>query len=427
MLATLIRTTGSLELAQDAVQDAVVRALDVWPREGVPAQPRAWLTLTARRRAIDLLRRERVRVGKEAASADLLALLDPDRADGADGADEPDGLTVSGQNVPRDDLLRLLFTCCHPTLSIEAQTALALRTLCGLTTAEVASALLVSEPTMAKRLTRARRKIATAEIPYRVPSAEELPARLDGVLTTVYLLFNEGYQASVGATPMRRQLTAEAIRLAALLRQLLPDQMPVLGLEALLRLHDARSPARLDAAGDPVRLADQDRTLWDHAEIRQGLSVLGIALRLSTTRPDPYVVQAAIAACHDLAPTWDATNWAAIVSWYDVLLAVHDTPVVRLNRAIAVSELSGAEAGLAEIDAARDLDGVHDYLPLKAARAELLARAGRVDEARREYRAALSSPGNDATKRELSRRLAVLLDPLPTGDGAHGVRPLPSG
>jgi len=411
VLATLIRTTGSLELAQDAVQDAVVRALEVWAREGVPAEPRAWLTLTARRRAIDLLRRERVRVGKESASADLLALLEPE---GTGEQDDPS----PGTNVLRDDLLRLLFTCCHPTLSTETQTALALRTLCGLTTAEVASALLVSEPTMAKRLTRARRKIATAGIPYRVPTAEELPARLDGVLTTVYLLFNEGYHASAGATPMRRQLAGEAIRLAALLRELLPDQMPVIGLEALLRLHDARSPARLDTAGDPVRLADQDRALWDRAEIRQGLSVLGIALRLSTSRPDPYVVQAAIAACHDLAPTWEATNWAAIVSWYDVLVAVHDTPVVRLNRAIAVSELAGPECGLAEIDAIRDLDDVRDYLPLTAARAELLARAGRVDEARTEFEAALSSPGSDATKRELLRHRDELLKPRPTLDGA---------
>lgn len=213
VLATLVRTTGSLELAEDAVQDAVVRALDVWPREGVPVEPRAWLTLTARRRAIDLLRRERVREGKEAATAALLDLLQP--------ADP----SLPDHGVLRDDLLRLLFTCCHPTLSTEAQTALALRTLCGLTTAEVASALLVSEPTMAKRLTRARRKIATAGIPYRVPSAEELPARLDGVLTTVYLLFNEGYHASAGATLIRRQLTAEAIRLAALLREVLPDQI----------------------------------------------------------------------------------------------------------------------------------------------------------------------------------------------------------
>lgn len=406
MLATLVRTTGSLELAEDAVQDAVMRALDVWPREGVPVEPRAWLTLTARRRAIDLLRRERVRGGKEAATAALLDLLKP-----ADPEDRPleDG-------VLRDDLLRLLFTCCHPSLSTQAQTALALRTLCGLTTAEVASALLVSEPTMARRLTRVRRKIATAGIPYRVPSADELPGRLDGVLTTVYLLFNEGYHASAGATPMRRQLTAEAIRLAALLRELLPDQMPVIGLEALLRLHDARSPARLDAAGDPVLLADQDRTRWDRGEIQRGLSLLGIALRLSTTQPDPYVVQAAIAACHDLAPTWDATNWVAIVSWYDVLLAINDTPVVRLNRAIAVAELTGPAAGLAEIDAIGDLEDVRGYLPLIAARAELLARVGRTDEARTQFQAALATSGNDATKRELSNRLSQLLDAPPEGD-----------
>lgn len=344
-----------------------------------------------------------MRVGKEAASAALLALLDADDTAGPD-ASLPD------VSVLRDDLLRLLFTCCHPTLSTETQTALALHTLCGLTTAEVASALLVSEATMAKRLTRARRKIATAGIPYRVPSADELPARLDGVLTTVYLLFNEGYHASAGATSVRRQLSAEAIRLATLLRELLPDQIPVYGLEALLRLHDARSSARLDPAGDPVRLADQDRASWDSTQIRQGLSLLGVALRLSNAQPDPYVVQAAIAACHDLAPTWEATNWAAIVSWYDVLLAVHDTPVVRLNRAIAITERDGTDAGLAEIDALRDTGSMPDYLPLTAARAELLARAGRIDEARVEFRAALALPGNDATKRELARRLDELVD-----------------
>jgi RNA polymerase sigma factor (sigma-70 family) len=398
VLATLVRTTGSLELAQDAVQDAVVRALDAWARDGIPTEPRAWLTLTARRRAIDVLRRERLRVGKEAASAALLAQLE------AHEPPLPDDLAV------RDDLLRLLFTCGHPALSLETQTALALRTLCGLTTAEVASALLVTEGTMAKRLTRARRKIATAGIPYRVPSAEELPARLDGVLTTVYLLFNEGYQASAGAIPMRRQLCAEAIRLAALLRELLPEQISVYGLEALLRLQDARSAARVDAAGDPVRLADQDRARWDRAQIGQGLSLLGIALRLSSVRPDPYVVQAAIAACHDLASSWAETNWAAIVSWYDVLQAVQDTPVVRLNRAVAVAERDGAEAGLAEIDAILETGGMPDYLPLAAARAELLARAGRVDDARTAFRAALASPGNEATKREIARRLDEILE-----------------
>ncbi len=414
MLATLVRTTGSLELAQDAVQDAVVRALDVWGRDGVPPEPRAWLTLAARRRAIDLLRRERVRVGKEAESAALLALLE------GDGTPSVDPL-LPDDNALRDDLLRLLFTCCHPTLSTETQTALALRTLCGLTTAEVASALLVSEATMAKRLTRARHKIATAGIPYRVPSADELPARLDGVVTTVYLLFNEGYQASAGASPMRRQLCTEAIRLAALLRELLPDQISVYGLEALLRLHDARSAARLDAVGDPVRLADQDRARWDGEQIRHGLSLLGIALRLSTAQPDPYVVQAAVAACHDLAPSWQETSWTAIVSWYDVLLTVHDTPVVRLNRAVAIAERDGTEAGLVEIDAIRDAGLLPDYLPLAAARAELLARAGRVDEARSEFGAALMLPGNDATKRDLTRRMNELLDPV-SSDVRTGAR-----
>jgi predicted RNA polymerase sigma factor len=261
---------------------------------------------------------------------------------------------------------------------------------------------LVSEETMAKRLTRARRKIATAGIPYRVPSVEELPRRLTGVLTTIYLLFNEGYHASAGAHALRRDLAAEAIRLAALLAELLPDHMSVIGLEALLRLQDARSPARLDEDGAPIRLAEQDRTAWDHDQIRRGLSILGVALRLS---PDPYVVQAAIAACHDLAPTWEATNWTAIVSWYDVLLRITDTPVVRLNRAIAVSELHGPVAGLTELATITD---TQDYLPLAAARADLLSRAGRHDEARAAFRGALAIRGNEATKRELSRRLSEL-------------------
>ena len=391
VLASLIRVTGSLQLAEDAVQDAVVRALDVWARDGVPVEPRAWLTVAARRRAIDLIRREAHRPDKE---HEALSLLEP--------ADGP----VSGPGEVRDDLLRLLFTCCHPALPTEAQTALALRTICGLTTAEVASALLVGEATMAKRLVRAKRKIAVAGIPYRTPLGPELPDRLQGVLTTIYLLFNEGYHATSGDSALRRQLSAEAIRLASLLRELLPDQVPVVGLEALLRLHEARSAARLDPRGDPVRLADQDRTLWDQTEIRSGLALLGGALRSSVDRPDPYVVQAAIAACHDLAPTWQATNWEAIVSWYDVLLSVNDTPVVRLNRAVAIAELHGAEDGLAELDR---IDGLTDYLPLSAARAELLARVGRSDEARTAFSEALRLPGNDAAKKELSRRLSELI------------------
>jgi RNA polymerase sigma-70 factor (ECF subfamily) len=389
VLATLVRTTGSLQLAEDAVQDAVIRALDRWPRDGIPPEPRAWLTLTARRRAIDLIRREAQRGDKELAA---LALREPEE-------EPPD------RGVLRDDLLRLLFICCHPALSVEAQTALALRTLGGLSTEEVASSLLVSPATMAKRLTRARRKIHVARIPYETPSPEELPERLQGVLTVIYLMFNEGYHASAGDGPLRRQLTAEAIRLATLLRELLPDRVSVLGLAALLHLQDARSPARLDADGEPVRLAEQDRSRWDREAIGRGLALLGLALRGAVPRPDPYVVQAAIAACHDLAPTWEATSWTAIVSWYDVLLTVHDTPVARLGRAIAIGELRGAQAGLAALES---IDGLEHHLPFVAGRAELLARSGRPAEAREAYRAALELPTNAAMRRRLAARLDEL-------------------
>lgn len=390
VVATLVRTTGSWQLAEDAVQDAVVRALETWPRDGVPPQPRAWLTVTARRRAIDLLRREGGRAGKEAAA---IAALEP--------VDAP----LPDHGVLHDDLLRLLFTCCHPALPVEAQTALALRTLCGLTPAEVASALLVSEATMTKRLTRARHKIAVAGIPYRTPSKDELPHRLLGVLNTVYLLFNEGYHATTGDGPLRRALADEAIRLATLLRELLPDQVSVVGLAALLHLHNARGPARLDADGELIRLPEQDQSRWDHGEIREGLLLLGTALRHSIAGPDPFVVQAAIAACHDLAPTWELTNWSAIVSWYDVLLRVSDTPVVRLNRAVAIGELQGPMSALAEMET---LDGMDGYLLYVAGRAELLARAGRQPEARKAYRAALTLATNAATKRQLMARYSEL-------------------
>jgi RNA polymerase sigma-70 factor (ECF subfamily) len=390
VLASLARATGSLQVAEDALQDAVVRALDVWPRQGVPTEPRAWLTLTARRRAIDVLRREARRPDKEQAAID---------------GDDPTVVTTPADGEPRDDLLRLLFTCCHPALPTEAQTALALRTLCGLTISEVASALLVSEATMAKRLVRAKRKIAVAGIPYRTPSVPELPQRLGGVLTTIYLLFNEGYQAASGDSPIRHQLTEEATRLVTLVRQLLPDQVSVVGLEALMRFHSARMPARQDVDGEIVRLADQDRGRWDRDQIGAGLTLLGMAFRHSTDRPDAYVVQAAIAACHDIAPSWDQTNWAAIVSWYDVLLTITDTPVVRLNRAVAIGELRSAEDGLAELEKIADLPS---YLPLAVARAEMLARSGRIDEARTTFRHAIELPSNEATKRELARRLSAL-------------------
>ena len=390
VLATLVRTAGSLQLAEDAVQDAVLRALDTWPRDGIPVEPRAWLTVTARRRAIDMIRRESRRTDKEAAALALLHPVD---------APPPD------HGVLRDDLLRLLFICCHPALAVEAQIALALRTLCGLTTSEVASSLLVSRETMAKRLTRARRKIVVAGIPYQTPAPDELPRRLHGVLTAIYLLFNEGYHATAGESALRRQLTGEAIRLATLLQELLPDQLPAIGLAALLHLHDARSPGRLDAAGELLLLSEQDRSRWDRGVVRRGLSLLGIALRHPGDRPDPFVIQAAIAACHDLAPTWEATDWPAIVSWYDVLLSVTDTPVVRLGRAVAVGELHGPAVGLATLE---DIEGLETHLPFVAGRAELLARCGRVVDARAAYRAALELPTNEATRRKLAARLAEL-------------------
>jgi RNA polymerase sigma-70 factor, ECF subfamily len=327
VLATLVRTVGDVGLAEDAVQDAAERALQAWPRGGVPDSPRAWLTVTARRRAIDILRRERGRGAREAAAMELR---------------DPAGDVPPPDSVVRDDLLRLVFTCCHPTLSLEAQVALALRTLCGLSTAEVARALLVPEPTMVKRLTRAKQKIRQAAIPYRIPPDHQLPDRLAGVTGTVYLLFNEGYSATGGDDPLRVDLVDEAVRLGRLLAGLLPDEPSVLGLLALMLLTDSRRPTRLDGDGGLVLLADQDRRRWRHELVREGVVLVGQGLRRSPDRPDPYVVQAAIAACHALAPGYAATDWAAIVSWYDVLLTVHDTPVTRLNWAVASAATSRA-------------------------------------------------------------------------------------
>ncbi|HEX6471310.1 MAG TPA: sigma-70 family RNA polymerase sigma factor [Streptosporangiaceae bacterium] len=386
VLATLVRVTGDIDLAQDAVQDAVVRALERWPRDGVPPDPRAWLTVTAKRRAIDVIRREVRRPGKE---VEAMSLRDP--------VPEP-------PEVVRDDLLRLVFTCCHPALSAEAQVALALRALGGLSTAEVARALLVPEATMAKRLTRAKQKIAQAHIPYRVPAAEELPSRLRGVAATIYLIFNEGYAAGAGEDLVRVGLSDEAIRLARLLAELMPDEPTVLGLLALLVLSDSRRPARIDDLGRPVLLPDQDRSRWDAALIKEGVELVGAALRLAP-RPDPYVVQAAIAACHALAPSYAATDWDAIISWYDVLLTVHDTPVVHLNRAAAVAERDGPAAGLVLVDA---IAGLTSYPWWHATRAELLHRLGRTAEARTAYERALAFDMNAPQVAHLRRRLAEL-------------------
>ncbi|GAA3436034.1 RNA polymerase sigma factor [Kutzneria kofuensis] len=381
VLATLIRVTGSVDLAEDATQDAVVRALETWPRDGVPDNPRAWLLVAAKRQAIDHIRREGRRAGKEAAAMDLV-----------DPADEP-------PEVVRDDLLRLVFTCCHPFLSLDAQVALALRTLAGLSTAEVARGLMVPEATMAKRLTRAKQKIAKAGIPYRVPAAEELPDRLAGVATTVYLIFNEGY-----ADISRSGLAAEAVRLGRVLAELMPDEPTVLGLLALMLLQESRRAARV-IDGAPVLLADQDRSLWDARAIKEGVELVGVALRRSPDRPDRYAVQAAIAACHALSLSYAETNWDAVVSWYDVLLTVHDTPVVRLNRAVAVAERDGAAAGLALVDAIPDLEA---YPWWHASRAELLNRLGDKDSARAAYERALASGLNEPTAEHLRRRLEDL-------------------
>jgi len=291
---------------------------------------------------------------------------------------EPDDTPVS-DSVVRDDLLRLVFTCCHPSLSVEAQVALSLRTLAGLSTAEVARAMLVPEATMSKRLTRAKQKITQARIPYRVPSDAELPDRLRGVLATLYLIFNEGYAPTSGAEVVRAGVIDEAIRLATLLHDLMPDEPSVTGLLALMLLQDSRRAARADASGAAVLLADQDRGLWDRDRIRTGVELVGEALRRSPDLPDPYTAQAAIAACHALAPGYDRTDWAAIVSWYDVLLAVHDSPAAQLGRASAIAERDGPGDGLAAVDAINGL-GSHPWW--HGSRAELLHRLGREDEAR---------------------------------------------
>jgi RNA polymerase sigma factor (sigma-70 family) len=387
VLATLVRVTGSITLAEDATQDAVVRALETWPRDGVPTNPRGWLTVTAKRRAIDLIRRESRRPDKEAAAMEL---FDP---------------TPEPPDVVRDDLLRLVFTCCHPTLSTEAQVALALRTLGGLSTAEVARGLLVSEATMTRRLTRAKQKIAQAKIPYRVPPAEELPDRLSGVAATVYLVFNEGYATGAGPELVRVALTGEAIRLARLLAELMPDEPTVLGLLALLLLHDSRRAARTDDTGHPVLLADQDRSRWDADAIKEGVELVGAGLRRTPDRPNAYVVQAAIAACHALSPSYAETDWAAVISWYDVLCTIQDTAVVRLNRAVAVAERDGPAAGLALVDG---LDGLDRYPWWHATRAELLRRLGQTEPARAAYEQALALDLSGPQAAHLRGRLAEL-------------------
>jgi RNA polymerase sigma-70 factor, ECF subfamily len=386
VVAYLIRVTRDWDLAEECAQDAFTRALERWGRDGVPTSPAAWLRTTARNRALDRLRRSRVELAK------LREVSVPELDEAPNG-----GAIV-------DDRLRLIFTCCHPALAVEAQVALTLRTLAGLTTAEIARAFLVPDETMAKRLVRAKAKIRDAGIPYRVPPRHHLPARTVAVLAVLYALFNEGYAASAGADLMRPDLCAEAIRLGRLLDELMPGEPEAMGLLALMLLHDARRPARIDAAGELVLLEDQDRGRWDRAAIAEACGLLDAAVRLG--RPGPYQVQAAIAACHATAPTAAATDWAEIALLYERLVEMAPAPVVALNRAVAIAMAEGPAAGLRlveRLDASGVLRGYH-LLP--ATRADLLRRLGRVAEAAAAYREALELAPTGAERRYLARRLA---------------------
>jgi RNA polymerase sigma-70 factor, ECF subfamily len=395
VLATLIRQAGDFQLAEDAVQDAFEGAITAWRRDGVPANPGAWITTAARRRAIDRLRRNRSVADRAERVAELMRL---------DAQHEEPSMEEESTIV--DDRLRLIFTCCHPALDMPARVALTLRALGGLTTGEIARAFLVAEPTMGKRIVRAKRKIADAHIPYRVPDDEDLPDRLRGVLRVVYLIFNEGYAAAEGDRLVRDELCDEAIRLGDLLAGLMPDDAEVWGLSALMLLHDARRAARVDASGGYVALDAQDRSLWDQDKLRAGRAKLERAVRLR--RPGEYQLQAAITALQIEAPDAEATDWAQIAELYGALAALNPSPVVELNRAVAVGLASGPAAGLELLEPLLADPALERYQPLHAAHAELLSRAGDGEGAAGAYGRAIELSANAVERAELERRLGAL-------------------